>query len=138
MIINKIKTNNYQTNNNLPSPLPSPPPQQIDRYAPPHCQKIILGNKSDLAEEGGGRGREVEEDEGREYAEGLPVAIPFLEISVKEGIGIEEAFDLLVLNIKHWFVGGSGDVGYWCWCCLVVFSLIIIIILMIITFLIIL
>ena len=59
------------------------------------------------------------EEEGREYVEGLPVDIPFREICVLRGEGVEEAFDVVVRRIidKFFFFSSFffSSFFFFCW-----------------------
>lgn len=64
----------------------------IDRFAAPDVNKLLVGNKSDLAS-----ARQVEESEGRELAKSL--GIPFIETSAKSAHGVEQAFMTMAKDI---------------------------------------
>eukprot|EP00958_Prasinococcus_capsulatus_P030227 scaffold7998_cov417-Prasinococcus_capsulatus_cf.AAC.5 len=64
----------------------------IDRFAAPDVNKLLVGNKSDLAS-----ARQVEEAEGRELAKSL--GIPFIETSAKSAHGVEQAFMTMAKDI---------------------------------------
>ena len=64
--------------------------------------KFIVGNKIDLNEK-----REVSEDEGMEYAKGIPDS-EFMEISVKEGTNMDTLLEALAMKLgSNNFMRGS-------------------------------
>ncbi|EKM56091.1 uncharacterized protein PHACADRAFT_257157 [Phanerochaete carnosa HHB-10118-sp] len=67
---------------------------EIDRYASEGVLKLILGNKSDLAER-----RVVEHDTAKEFADQL--GIPLLETSAKTSAGVEDAFIAMAKQVKE-------------------------------------
>lgn len=66
---------------------------EIDSYAADNVQRLLIGNKCDLATK-----REVTEEEGKAFAGTL--SIPFLETSAKSAINVEQAFFMMASNIK--------------------------------------
>ena len=68
--------------------------KEIDTFAGPHVQKLLVGNKCDLESE-----RTVSADEGRELANKLN--IPFVETSAKDSINVEQAFLRMAQDIKE-------------------------------------
>ena len=69
---------------------------EIDKYARAEVDKMLVGNKQDLADTQGLR--EVSWDAGQEYAD--KIGIPFLETSAKEGYHVETAFLKIAYDIK--------------------------------------
>jgi len=65
---------------------------------------LILGNKIDLEQQ-----REVSTTEASELAKSWDV--PFLETSAKTRVNVDEAFDKLVKEIKHFEVVEQGQAG---------------------------
>ena len=66
---------------------------EIDRYACQSVNKLLVGNKADLAEK-----RVVDFNEAKEFADSL--RIPFLETSAKSAQNVEEAFMTMTKQIK--------------------------------------
>eukprot|EP00828_Plagiopyla_frontata_P029478 TRINITY_DN3812_c0_g1_i4.p3 TRINITY_DN3812_c0_g1~~TRINITY_DN3812_c0_g1_i4.p3 ORF type:complete len:104 (-),score=23.27 TRINITY_DN3812_c0_g1_i4:208-519(-) len=62
--------------------------QEIDKYAQENVNKLLIANKTDLADR-----RKVSIEEGQKLAE--LYNIPFLEVSAKSGTNIEESFTKL-------------------------------------------
>ena len=69
--------------------------QEINRYACENISVMIVGGKCDE-----GR-RVVSYEEGKEFADGL--GLPFIEVSAKENINVQEAFVTLVQSISSRF-----------------------------------
>ncbi|CAG8534856.1 6227_t:CDS:2 [Paraglomus brasilianum] len=67
--------------------------QEIDRYACEGVNKLLVGNKSDLASK-----KVVEYAAAKEYADQLN--IPFLETSAKNATNVEQAFLTMAKQIK--------------------------------------
>jgi len=68
--------------------------QEIDRYACDNVNKLLVGNKSDLATK-----RVVDTNAAKEYADSL--GIPFLETSAKNSSNVEAAFVKMAEEIKN-------------------------------------
>lgn len=66
---------------------------EIDRYACENVNKLLVGNKSDLAAK-----RVVSTEQGKEFAESL--GIEFLETSAKTSTNVEQAFLTMASQIK--------------------------------------
>ncbi|KAJ2767732.1 ras GTPase [Coemansia nantahalensis] len=67
--------------------------QEIDRYASEGVNKLLVGNKSDLADK-----RSVDFTEAQEFAKSL--SISFLETSAKDSTNVENAFLTMARQIK--------------------------------------
>ena len=67
--------------------------KEIDTFAGPTVQKLLVGNKCDLVNE-----RNVSVEEGKALAEGLKV--PFVETSAKNSTNVEQAFLMMAKDIK--------------------------------------
>lgn len=67
--------------------------QEIDRYAVEGVNKLLVGNKSDLATK-----KVVEYAEAKAFADEL--GIPFLETSAKNATNVEQAFLTMSKQIK--------------------------------------
>jgi Ras-related protein Rab-1A len=67
---------------------------EIDRYASENVNKLLVGNKNDLADK-----RTVQETDAREFANELN--IQFLETSAKEATNVENAFLTMAYEIKQ-------------------------------------
>ncbi|VEU23020.1 DEKNAAC104082 [Brettanomyces naardenensis] len=67
--------------------------QEIDRYATSGVQKLLVGNKCDLADK-----RVVDYAVAKEFADSR--GIPFIETSAAEDTNIEQAFLLMAKQIK--------------------------------------
>ncbi len=78
---------------------------ETDKYARENVNKLLLGNKADIAE-GAGSKRQVSQDEGKSFAD--KVGIPFLEISAKMGTCVDTAFLMMTHEIKNKM---TSDVG---------------------------
>lgn len=68
--------------------------QEIDRYASPDVNKLLVGNKSDITDK-----KVVEYTAAKEFAKSLN--IPFLETSAKNATNVEEAFLTMAKQIKQ-------------------------------------
>eukprot|EP01111_Echinosteliopsis_oligospora_P013247 TRINITY_DN46_c1_g1_i1.p1 TRINITY_DN46_c1_g1~~TRINITY_DN46_c1_g1_i1.p1 ORF type:complete len:209 (-),score=51.29 TRINITY_DN46_c1_g1_i1:186-812(-) len=66
----------------------------VERFASPTVLKLIVGNKSDLAQR-----RAVDYKVAKKFADELN--IPLIEASAKDSVNIEEAFLQLATNIKR-------------------------------------
>lgn len=67
---------------------------EIDRYASEHVNKLLVGNKCDLASK-----KAVEYDTAKAFADHLD--IPFLETSAKNATNVEKAFLTMAAEIKN-------------------------------------
>ncbi|KAJ1957747.1 ras GTPase [Linderina pennispora] len=67
--------------------------QEIDRYASEGVNKLLVGNKCDLAD-----ARQVDYTAAKEFADGL--SISFLETSAKDATNVEQAFLTMAKQIK--------------------------------------
>ena len=72
--------------------------QEIDRYACENVNKLLVGNKCDLAK------RVVDYNTAKEFAASLPQPIPFIETSAKNSTNVERAFMTMASEIKNRFV----------------------------------
>ncbi|SPO03946.1 related to GTP-binding protein ypt1 [Cephalotrichum gorgonifer] len=68
--------------------------QEIDRYATDGVNKLLVGNKSDMADK-----KVVEYTVAKEFADSL--GIPFLETSAKNASNVEQAFLTMARQIKE-------------------------------------
>ncbi|KXH29656.1 GTP-binding protein ypt1 [Colletotrichum salicis] len=68
--------------------------QEIDRYATEGVNKLLVGNKSDMADK-----KVVEYTVAKEFADSL--GIPFLETSAKNASNVEQAFLTMARQIKE-------------------------------------
>jgi len=93
---------------------------EIDKYAREGVNKLLVGNKSDLAEDTGAGAalvapRQVAMKEGEEFARTLEngQGIPFVEASAKNGNFVDTAFLLMAHQIKNKMlnVSQSRDAG---------------------------
>ena len=73
---------------------------EIDKWASPQVNKILIGNKSDKESD-----RKVTFDEGSNLAKHY--GIPFLEVSAKNGTNISSCFKLMTSEI-HKRIAKSG------------------------------
>lgn len=80
--------------------------QEIDRYATEGVNKLLVGNKSDMADK-----KVVEYSVAKEFADSM--GIPFLETSAKNSTNVEQAFLTMARQIKeknkNAGEGGSSD-----------------------------
>ncbi|KAK9324703.1 P-loop containing nucleoside triphosphate hydrolase protein [Lipomyces orientalis] len=76
--------------------------QEIDRYATEGVNKLLVGNKSDMADK-----KVVEYTVAKEFADSLK--IPFLETSAKNATNVEQAFLTMARQIKERM--GSAPTG---------------------------
>jgi len=67
---------------------------EIDRYASENVNKLLVGNKCDLAEN-----RVVSYEAGKALAD--EIGIPFLETSAKDATNVEKAFMTMAGEIKN-------------------------------------
>jgi len=67
--------------------------KEIDTFAGPLVQKVLVGNKCDMANE-----RVVSTESGKELATKLN--IPFVETSAKDSVNVENAFQIMARDIK--------------------------------------
>ncbi|EGD77558.1 TKL/DICTY4 protein kinase [Salpingoeca rosetta] len=67
--------------------------QEIDRYAHENVNRLLLGNKIDLEAK-----KQVDHATAKEFADN--VGMPFLEVSAKNNINVEEAFMTVAADIK--------------------------------------
>lgn len=68
--------------------------QEIDRYASPDVNKLLVGNKIDMADK-----KVVDSDLAKAFADSLN--IPFLETSAKNATNVEDAFLAMARQIKE-------------------------------------
>lgn len=71
--------------------------QEIEKFASENVNKLLVGNKSDLEEQ-----RKVTYDEGVELAKKFD--IPFLEVSAKNAIHIDDTFTTMATEIQSRFL----------------------------------
>lgn len=71
--------------------------QEIEKFASENVNKLLVGNKSDLEEQ-----REVTYDEGVELAKKFD--IPFLEVSAKNAIHVDDTFTTMATEIQTRFL----------------------------------
>lgn len=67
--------------------------QEIERYAAEGVSKLLVGNKSDMADK-----KVVDTNQAKELADSLN--IPFLETSAKDSSNVEQAFLTMAKQIK--------------------------------------
>jgi len=77
---------------------------EIDRYASENVNKLLVGNKADLADK-----RTVQESDAREFATEL--SIQFLETSAKEATNVENAFLTMAYEIKQRMASAGPETG---------------------------
>lgn len=68
--------------------------QEIDRYACENVNKLLVGNKSDLANK-----KVVDFTTAKDFADSI--GIPFLETSAKNSTNVEQAFTTMAAEIKN-------------------------------------
>jgi len=73
---------------------------EIDRYASEGVTKVLIGNKSDMADK-----KVVTYDEGKELADSLKME--FLETSAKEAQNVTKAFETMARKIKEKMKSGG-------------------------------
>jgi len=78
---------------------------EIDKYARENVNKLLVGNKADIAE-GPDNNRQVQAAEGKSFAESKD--IPFLETSAKTGTFVDTAFLMMAHEIKNKMTHGPG------------------------------
>ena len=84
--------------------------EDVEKWASPGTEKILVGNKTDLHES-----RKVTTEEGEQLAEEL--RMPYFETSARENYNVEESFMALASEIKknapHRFqqTGATGAIG---------------------------
>lgn len=84
---------------------------EIDKYARENVNKLLVGNKVDLADlEGDNRLRQVPTAVGKEFADSLK--IPFLETSAKTGTFVDTAFLVMANEIKNKMLNTSNSNAY--------------------------
>lgn len=71
--------------------------QEIEKFASENVNKLLVGNKSDLEEQ-----REVTYDEGVELAKKFD--IPFLEVSAKNALHVDDTFTTMAEEIQKRFL----------------------------------
>ena len=81
---------------------------EIDKYARENVNKLLVGNKADIAE-GADSNRQVSQDEGKSFAD--KVDVPFLETSAKTGTFVDTAFLMMAHEIKNKMTSGGGGGG---------------------------
>ena len=81
---------------------------EIDKYARENVNKLLVGNKADLAEDGDpNKMRKVPFSKGKEFADSLE--IPFLETSAKSGMRVDTAFLVMAHEIKTKMLNVTGN-----------------------------
>jgi GTPase SAR1 family protein len=83
---------------------------EIDRYASENVNKLLVGNKSDLASK-----KVVDYQTAKAFAD--EIGIPFLETSAKNATNVEQAFMTMAAEIKnrysfHFFFYVSMTIQY--------------------------
>jgi len=81
--------------------------QEIDRYACENVNKLLVGNKCDMANK-----RVVEYNTAKEFAASLPGPIPFIETSAKIATNVERAFMTMASEIKSRMVSQAPAPDY--------------------------
>eukprot|EP01086_Lenisia_limosa_P018271 TRINITY_DN9995_c0_g1_i1.p1 TRINITY_DN9995_c0_g1~~TRINITY_DN9995_c0_g1_i1.p1 ORF type:complete len:201 (-),score=68.93 TRINITY_DN9995_c0_g1_i1:137-739(-) len=76
--------------------------QEIDRYAAENVNKLLVGNKSDLASK-----KVVESTTAKEFADSI--GIKFLETSAKNATNVEDAFIAMADEIKQRMGAAPSD-----------------------------
>ena len=74
---------------------------EITKYASDNVNKLLIGNKSDLADR-----RVVTTEEAKELADSLGVS--YIETSAKTSTGVEESFIKMTASIKTKIISNSG------------------------------
>jgi Ras-related protein Rab-1A len=77
---------------------------EITKYASESVNKLLIGNKTDLADR-----RVVSFEEAKELADTL--GVHYIETSAKNATGVEESFTKMTASIKSKIVAGSGAAG---------------------------
>lgn len=97
---------NYDSFNNVKRWL-----TEIDKYARENVNKLLVGNKVDLADGDGDKhpnpARAVAKDEGQTMADKLGIA--FMEASAKTGQFVDTAFLVMANNIKAKMLQNSSS-----------------------------
>jgi len=81
---------------------------EIDKYARENVNKLLVGNKADIAE-GPETTRQVAQADGKAFAEARD--IPFLETSAKTGTFVDTAFLMMAHEIKNKMNNVPGSSG---------------------------
>lgn len=76
--------------------------KEIEKFASEHVNKLLVGNKWDLEEQ-----REVTTDEGKDLAKKFD--IPFLEVSAKNAVCVDETFTTMASEIQARFIKEKGS-----------------------------
>ena len=78
---------------------------EIDKYARENVNKLLVGNKADIADDV--HNRQVSQEDGKAFAE--KVDVPFLETSAKTGTFVDTAFLMMAHEIKNKMTTGSSS-----------------------------
>jgi Ras-related protein Rab-1A len=78
---------------------------EIDKYARENVNKLLVGNKADIADDV--HNRQVSQEDGKAFAE--KVDVPFLETSAKTGTFVDTAFLMMAHEIKNKMTMGSSS-----------------------------
>jgi len=81
---------------------------EIDKYARENVNKLLVGNKADMADDEKGH-RQVSQQDGKNFAEAR--SIPFLETSAKSGTFVDTAFLMMAHEIKNKMTAPGGSSG---------------------------
>lgn len=76
--------------------------QEIEKFASENVNKLLVGNKWDLEEQ-----REVTTDEGKDLAKKYD--IPFLEVSAKNAVCVDDTFTTMATEIQARFLKEKGS-----------------------------
>ena len=82
--------------------------KEIDKYARENVNKLLVGNKADLADDN--ELRAVQKQEGKNFADEL--GVQFLEASAKTGTFVDTAFLLISSEIKSKMLTQTNTTGY--------------------------
>ncbi|EOD18748.1 ras-related protein [Emiliania huxleyi CCMP1516] len=82
--------------------------KEIDKYARENVNKLLVGNKADLADDN--ELRAVQKQEGKNFADEL--GVQFLEASAKTGAFVDTAFLLISSEIKSKMLTQTNTTGY--------------------------
>jgi len=82
--------------------------KEIDKYARENVNKLLVGNKADLADDN--ELRAVQKHEGKNFADEL--GVQFLEASAKTGAFVDTAFLLISSEIKSKMLTQTNTTGY--------------------------